>query len=92
MEFAHVLQRCITHEYSGMINSCESGTVGWIDWADESWIGQQRTFLYCDCKNELTASGSFISDDQNGVKYKCTDCGKESLWDFDIAPVAIKIA
>lgn len=99
MEFAYVIQRCVTHEYSGMINSCESGTATWLDWVDEDWTDKQRTFLYCDCKNELTASGSFVSDDTEidiknniyGVKYKCTDCGSISIWNFDVAPVAVRV-
>jgi uncharacterized Zn finger protein len=54
----------------------------------------QRTFVYCDCGNELIASKSFVSDtyDENGdnhVLYKCTQCGQEQDWNFDIAPVPI---
>lgn len=54
----------------------------------------QNCFVYCKCKNELCSSDSFVSDtyDKNGdnhVKYKCSNCKKESDWNFDIAPVAI---
>lgn len=48
-----------------------------------------RLFLKCDCGNELITSGSFIFDTTKNVRYRCTDCKKESLWNFDIAPVPI---
>ena len=56
---------------------------------------KQRTFIYCPaCSNEMCSDKSFVSDtyeeDGNHVRYKCSVCGKESDWDFDIAPVAIK--
>lgn len=55
---------------------------------------KQSTLVYCDCGNELVSSNSFVSDelDENGdnhVKYKCTKCGLESDFNFDIAPVPI---
>lgn len=49
---------------------------------------EQRTFIYCDCGNELITSNSFIKD-TDFVYYKCSRCGKESKWDFD-APVPIR--
>ncbi len=55
---------------------------------------EQKTFLYCECGNELISSNSFISDtyDEKGdnhVLYKCSNCGLKSDWNFDIAPVVI---
>ena len=54
----------------------------------------QRTFIDCSCGNELCSSRSFVSDtlDKNGdnhVLYKCSMCGAESDYNFDIAPVPI---
>lgn len=50
--------------------------------------------VYCDCDNELTSSKSFISDEgeqgNNVVTYKCSHCGQESKWNFDLAPVPLK--
>lgn len=67
-----------------------------IQWLKNLWKHEpiQRTFVYCDCGNELIASKSFVSDtyDENGdnhVLYKCTQCGREHDWNFDIAPVPI---
>jgi hypothetical protein len=55
---------------------------------------KQTTFIYCKCGNEMCSDNSFISDtyDDNGdnhVKYKCEECGMESDFNFDIAPVPI---
>lgn len=50
--------------------------------------GNQTTFCWCDCGNEL-CSTSFVSD-TDIVLYKCTRCGKESRWLFD-APCPIKL-
>jgi len=53
------------------------------------------TSIWCrECKNNLCADDSFISDahDENGdnhVKYKCEKCGDESDYNFDIAPCPI---
>lgn len=53
---------------------------------------RQQTILWCKgCRNDLVASGSFISDDDNGVKYKCINCGRESVWNFDLFPVPVEI-
>ncbi len=55
----------------------------------------QLTFIYCsNCRNELCSSNSFISDtyDENGdnhVLYKCSSCGEEYDYNFDIAPVPV---
>jgi hypothetical protein len=53
----------------------------------------QVTYIHCTCGNEL-CSGSFVSDSydergDNHVLYRCTKCGKESDFNFDIAPVPI---
>lgn len=55
---------------------------------------KQCTFIYCKCGNEMVSDGSFVSDtyDENGdnhVRYKCKQCGKESDYNFDIAPMPI---
>jgi RNase P subunit RPR2 len=55
---------------------------------------KQNTSIYCSCGNELCSSDSFVSDtyDEHGdnhVLYRCTKCGKESDFNFDIAPVPV---
>lgn len=52
---------------------------------------KQTTFCYCPiCKLELVASGSFKTDADDGVLYKCIRCNCESLWYFDdLAPWVI---
>lgn len=67
-----------------------------IQWLKNLWKLKvvQRTFIYCDCGNELIDSKSFVSDtydenDNNHVIYKCSQCGLEHDYNFDIAPVPI---
>lgn len=61
--------------------------------------GKQITFCWCDCGNELCSSNSHkfcrVANYGQGIKeiefYKCSNCGKESKWDFDTpSPVEIK--
>lgn len=53
--------------------------------------GNQRTFVWCDCGNELCSSNSFVSDTKEyGVEYKCTECGLVSNYDFD-SPIPYRI-
>lgn len=55
--------------------------------------GNQSTFIWCDCGNELCSSNSYIDlhNDINPFEYyKCSTCGVESKWDFD-APCPIII-
>jgi len=89
MEFAHVFQECIQKE--GLTDITSTDPEFGLEWVDKEWTDKQKTFLGCDCGNELIGSGSLVSDDLNGVKYKCTDCGDESVWNFDMAPVAVEI-
>jgi RNase P subunit RPR2 len=51
----------------------------------------QSTFLFCNhCDTELISSNSFVSDKEL-VSYKCVGCGTKTKWNFDIAPVPIRI-
>lgn len=55
---------------------------------------EQRTFCYCSsCNSELISSDSFIVDtyvnNANVVHYNCKACGKDSYYNFDIAPMPI---
>lgn len=50
--------------------------------------GNQKTFCWCDCGNEL-CSTSFL-DDTDVVRYKCSKCGLITRWNFD-APIPFKI-
>lgn len=53
--------------------------------------GEQKTFCWCDCGNELCSSNSLISDTyEYGVHYKCSACGLESDWCFD-SPIPYRI-
>jgi RNase P subunit RPR2 len=62
---------------------------------DKELSKYSNCLVYCDCGNELTSSKSFVSDkgeqENNVVTYKCSHCSEESKFNFDIAPVAIKI-
>lgn len=63
-------------------------------WKEKQIKKNQKTFIWCDCGNELCSSNSFVSDtyeeDGNHVRYKCSRCGLEQDYDFDMAPVPIK--
>lgn len=53
--------------------------------------GNQKTFVWCNCGNELCSSKSFISDTkEHGVEYKCSKCGEQQWYDFD-CPAPYKI-
>lgn len=52
---------------------------------------KQTTFVYCKCNNELISSDSFVSDNLDGVKYECSDCGRKSVWNFDLFPFPVDI-
>jgi hypothetical protein len=85
---ACILQKCLRNQYAiGLNNPTKKD----LDWYDVEYINEPTTFLKCDCGNELTTSGSFVSETAEGVTYECTDCQALSLWDFDSAPVAIQI-
>ena len=49
---------------------------------------KQKTFIYCQCGNEICSDGSFVSDtydenNDNHVRYKCKKCGNfRPLIDF----------
>ena len=50
---------------------------------------EHTTSCFCKkCRNELTTSNSFISDDGDIVTYRCSGCGAESKFSFN-APVPI---
>lgn len=47
-----------------------------------------KIFCWCECGNELCSTDSFVKD-TDFVYYKCSQCGKESRWDFD-APAPLR--
>lgn len=57
--------------------------------------GNQKTFCWCDCGNELCSSNSYVDlmNDINRYEYyKCSKCGQDSKWDFDcIVPIRINL-
>lgn len=60
----------------------------------EKDYGEQRTFCWCDCGNELCSSESYIpktDDDMSRLEfYRCSHCGIISAWDFDL-PVPFRV-
>jgi len=98
LQRAYVLQKCLKNMigleigYLTLTAATEEKNEKYLDWYDVEWTKEQTLFIYCSkCGNELFASGSFISDDENGVKYKCTDCGWESVWNFDLFPIPVEM-
>jgi len=83
MENAYVFQLC-RREPLGPVNIC-------LIWKDVRWASRPLFQLYCRCGNELTSSSSFVSDTEEGVRYCCTDCFYNSLWNLDLGPFALEI-
>lgn len=49
---------------------------------------KQYTFIYCPkCNNEMVSNGHTIEDNDGIIKYKCSQCGNISFWDFAHFPV-----
>ena len=53
---------------------------------------KQTLRVYCPgCKEDLCSNGSFVKDEEF-VEYKCTNCGRDSRWDFDrFGPVVVEV-
>lgn len=62
-----------------------------IEQKEKTYLFDQTCFIYCPrCGNELI----FESHDRTSEYleyYKCSKCGEESAWNFDIAPVPIRV-
>lgn len=43
----------------------------------------------CPFCNDILNDQADCKDDQDGVFYKCNNCGKCSHWDFDLAPIPV---
>lgn len=88
LETTYILQRCLPNQFA-----IETGNNSkeYLEWYDVRFTHRPTLYIKCDCGNELTTSGSFVSDNEQGVTYRCTDCKSYSLWDFDIAPVPVKL-
>lgn len=57
--------------------------------------GNQKTFIWCDCGNELCSTDSHTGSGDPLIQadfefYKCSKCGDESRWNFG-TPAPIKI-
>jgi hypothetical protein len=52
----------------------------------------QTLWVFCPgCKHDLCSNGSFVKD-EDFVYYKCTNCDRESRWDFDTyGPVVVEV-
>lgn len=46
---------------------------------------------YCECRNPLN-DGCCITLNESEYEYTCSDCGGKSVFNFDIAPVPIRIS
>lgn len=98
LQTAYIRQKCLKNQiglgigYLTVSSPTKEKNEKYLDWYDVDWAEKPTLFLKCiNCENELISSGSFISDDENGVKYKCTDCGRISIWNFDILAVPVEI-
>lgn len=62
-----------------------------LRWKEKKEKDKQRTHVYCpQCNNELIKNGTLLKD-TDYVYFKCSKCGIESKWDFDLpCPVLIK--
>lgn len=92
--FGHRIVRLNTKRMFAWCDRCDKGLKVSYDMAYGETIvtgdyGNQRTFCWCDCGNELCSTDSLVKDEAY-VLYKCSKCGRESKWDFD-APVPIEI-
>lgn len=62
-----------------------------IEQKERKHLLKQTCFVYCPkCTNELTLD-SHDRTSEYLEYYKCSRCGEESAWDFDIAPVPIRV-
>lgn len=51
---------------------------------------KQTTWCWCPgCGTDLCSTDAFVSDTDDGVRYRCTSCGRPSLWDFDTFPCPV---
>ena len=46
---------------------------------------------YCECRNPLN-DGFCLTLNKSEYEYTCSDCGGKSVFNFDIAPVPIRIS
>jgi len=88
LESAYIFQRCLKNQLGVELSKTSEK---YLDWSDIKYTVRHHTFLKCDCENELTTSGSFLSDNNGMIKYRCTDCKTESLWNFNLGPVITRI-
>lgn len=62
----------------------------------EGDYGNQKTFIWCDCGNELISSGSYhyysnSTSGQSGHEtYICAKCNTATFWDFN-PPVPVRV-
>lgn len=57
----------------------------------EGDYGDQGTFCWCECGNELCSTNSFSHETADLVFYKCSKCGIKSKWDFGApAPILLE--
>ncbi|KKO51133.1 hypothetical protein XI25_29545 [Paenibacillus sp. DMB20] len=62
-----------------------------VKWLWRTKRPEQSTWVYCPgCNEDLCSNNSFVKD-ADYVYYKCSNCGRESKWDFDAGPVPVEI-
>lgn len=98
LQTAYIRQKCYKNiigletGYLTISHPTKEKNEKYLDWYDVDWAEKPILFLRCiNCENELISSGSFVSDNEDGVKYICTDCGRISIWNFDLFAVPVEI-
>lgn len=57
----------------------------------EDVSGPWYSLYFCECKNELSHSKSFIEADKDGIwEYKCTHCGKHQYANGTLGPFIVE--
>lgn len=93
--FGHKITGLHTYRRFAMCERCNKGLKVSYDMTYGETVvdgdyGDQRTFCWCKCGNELCSSGSHVASgirgDESGSmeveRYRCSSCGRRSMWDF----------
>ncbi len=90
--FGHNIRGLNTKRFFGHCIRCKKGLKVSYDMSyGETTVtgdyGNQTTFCWCECGNELCSTDSFVSDTfkdgKSLVRYRCSKCGQGQFWDFD---------
>lgn len=50
-----------------------------------------ETYLWCDCRNELTNDSFYRMKSEGIYEYKCKKCGRISVFDFIHFPIPVNV-